>query len=99
MLAIRVTEHGGPHVLTPVDIPIPQPTGDEVLVRNAWIGVNYVDLQHRAGAPYPVRLPFVPGTEAAGVVEDVGLLGERSLMALPSFIRGPLPGTLRSLVL
>jgi NADPH2:quinone reductase len=44
----------------------------EVVVRNEWIGVNFVDLQHRAGQPYPVRLPLIPGTEAAGTVVQVG---------------------------
>jgi NADPH:quinone reductase-like Zn-dependent oxidoreductase len=39
-----------------------------VLVRNAFVGVNFVDLQHRRGHPYPVTLPLVPGTEAAGTV-------------------------------
>jgi NADPH2:quinone reductase len=80
VLAVCVTEHGGPDVLTPLDCPPPKPAGDDVLVRNSWIGVNYVDLQHRAGTPFPVPLPLVPGTEAAGVVEDVGPDGDRSLI-------------------
>jgi NADPH:quinone reductase len=44
----------------------------EVLVRHEAIGVNFVDTQHRAGAPYPVDVPFVPGIEAAGTVTEVG---------------------------
>jgi NADPH2:quinone reductase len=44
------------------------PGPDEVLIRNKYIGVNYVDLQHTAGRPYPTRVPFLPGTEAAGTV-------------------------------
>jgi NADPH:quinone reductase len=43
-----------------------------VLVRHEVIGVNYVDTQHRAGAPYPVHLPLIPGIEAAGQVTGVG---------------------------
>ncbi len=92
MLAMRVDEHGGPEVLTPVDIPSPEPTGDDVLVRNAWIGVNYVDLQHRQGSPYPVELPLVLGTEAAGVVEEVGPDGDRSLIGRPVVHFGHLTG-------
>ena len=72
MLAIRIDVHGGPEVLQRVEIPVPTPTPDEVLVRHEWIGVNYVDTQHRAGAPYPVRLPLIPGIEAAGVVVRPG---------------------------
>jgi NADPH2:quinone reductase len=72
VLAIRVDVHGGPEVLRPVDITPPTPAADEVLVRHTWIGVNYVDTQHRAGAPYPVTLPLIPGIEAAGVVARTG---------------------------
>jgi NADPH2:quinone reductase len=70
--AIEVAVHGGPEVLAVVQLPTPVPGPSEVLVRNEYIGVNYVDLQHRAGSPYPVSLPLVPGTEAAGTVVEVG---------------------------
>jgi NADPH2:quinone reductase len=70
--AIEVAAHGGPEVLVTVQREIPVPAAAQVLVRNEFIGVNYVDVQHRAGRPYPVELPFVPGTEAAGTVVDVG---------------------------
>ncbi|WP_030440574.1 zinc-binding dehydrogenase [Actinoplanes subtropicus] len=68
MRAIEVHVHGGPDALTPVERDDPMPGPDEVLIRNAYIGVNYVDVQHAAGRPYPTRVPFVPGTEAAGTV-------------------------------
>lgn len=80
MLAIQIADHGGPDVLTPTQLESPRPQGDQVLVRNHWIGVNYVDLQHRAGTPYPVTLPLVPGTEASGVVEAVGPGGDPRLV-------------------
>jgi NADPH:quinone reductase len=51
MLAIEISRHGGPGALRPVERPDPVPSADEVLVRNRWIGVNYVDLQHREGRP------------------------------------------------
>lgn len=72
MLAIRIDVHGGPEVLRPVDVARPKPSVDEVLVRHEWIGVNFVDTQHRAGTPYPVTLPLVPGIEAAGIVVEPG---------------------------
>jgi NADPH:quinone reductase len=50
----------------------PDPGPGEVLVRHEAIGVNFVDTQHRAGAPYPVQLPLIPGIEAAGQVVGVG---------------------------
>jgi NADPH2:quinone reductase len=72
VLAVRIDAHGGPEVLRPVEVPEPSPGPGEVLVRHEIIGVNYVDTQHRAGAPYPVQLPLVPGIEAAGRVAGVG---------------------------
>lgn len=72
MKAIQFERHGGPEVLQVVDLPIPVPRANEVLVRNKAIGVNYVDVQHRQGGYYPVSLPLIPGIEAAGVVETVG---------------------------
>ena len=72
MLAVRVDEHGGPEVLRPVEVAAPDPGPGQVLVRHEVIGVNYVDTQHRAGAPYPVQLPLIPGIEAAGQVIGVG---------------------------
>jgi NADPH2:quinone reductase len=92
MLAVQITDHGGPDVLEPIQVERPHPEGDQVLVRNQWIGVNYVDLQHRAGTPYPVALPLVPGTEAAGVVEAVGPEGDPSLIGQPVVHFGHLAG-------
>lgn len=72
MQAIVIREHGGPEVLRVEDVPIPEPAGSDVRVRHVAIGVNFVDAQHRVGAPYPVQLPLIPGVEGAGVVDEVG---------------------------
>jgi NADPH:quinone reductase len=72
MKAIRIDQHGSADMLHIVDIAVPVPQAAEVLVCNQAIGVNYVDVQHRQGTPYPVSLPLIPGIEAAGVVETVG---------------------------
>lgn len=72
MQAMRVERFGGPEVLRSVELPEPVPGPGEVLVRQSAIGVNFVDTQHRAGIPYPVTLPLIPGVEAAGVVVAVG---------------------------
>jgi NADPH:quinone reductase len=69
---VQVSRHGGPEVLEVVDRPVQKPLAGEVLVRYEAIGVNFVDTQHRAGAPYPMGVPFVPGIEAAGTVTDLG---------------------------
>ena len=71
MRAIQVKQHGGPEVLTPVELAVPEPGPDEVRLQLRAIGVNYVDVYHRIGR-YPGHPPFIPGTEGAGVVDAVG---------------------------
>ena len=74
MRAIHVATTGGPEVLQPVDVPRPSPAEQEVVVRTAFAGVNYIDTYHREGR-YPLDLPFIPGQEGAGRIEDVGSNG------------------------
>jgi NADPH2:quinone reductase len=71
MQAIQVQKSGGPEVLTPVDIPIPKPKPNEVVVKVSAAGVNFIDVYFREGR-YPTPLPFVNGQEASGIVSDVG---------------------------
>src|SRR5919197_6074880 len=73
MKAIRVKEFGGPEVLRVEEMPAPQPGSDQVLVRIHAIGVNPVETYIRAGtyARLPA-LPYTPGNDGAGVVEQVG---------------------------
>ena len=61
-------ELGGPEVLVLDEIPEPDPS-DGVVVRLEAAGVNFVDVYHRTGL-YPRELPFVPGSEGAGVVVE-----------------------------
>lgn len=71
MRAIVVSENGGPDVLTPTEVPDPQPGPDDLLVATDAIGVNFIDTYIRAGI-YPTELPYVPGNEGTGVVVAVG---------------------------
>jgi len=65
-----------------VELPVPDPKPNEVLVQIKAAGVNFIDVYFREGR-YPAPLPFVNGQEAAGVVVAVGAevtrfrLGER----------------------
>ena len=68
---IRMHETGGPEVLKLEIEPLAAPEPGEVRVRQAAAGLNFIDTYHRTGL-YPVRLPFVPGSEGAGEVEAVG---------------------------
>ena len=71
--AVRVHEIGGPEVLTFEDVTLGSPGKGEVKVRHTAIGLNFIDTYFRSGLyPAPQGLPFIPGNEAAGVVEEVG---------------------------
>src|SRR5213596_1176080 len=73
MKAIRVHEFGGPEVLRVEEVPTPEPGPGEVLVRMHAIGVNPVETYIRAGTyAYKPALPYAPGNDGAGVVEQVG---------------------------
>ncbi len=69
--AIKVHKTGGPEVLTLEASPPRAPGPGEVLVRQTAVGVNFIDIYFRTGL-YPMPLPYVPGTEGAGIVEEVG---------------------------
>lgn len=70
--AIRMHATGGPDVLRPERVALPQPGRGEVRLRHAAVAVNYVDVYHRTGLyPLPV-LPAVIGVEGAGTVEELG---------------------------
>jgi NADPH:quinone reductase len=73
MKAIRVSEYGGPSVLKLEEVPTPQPSQGQVLVRNHAVGVNPVDTYLRSNTDNRgPKLPYTPGSDAAGVVEAVG---------------------------
>jgi NADPH:quinone reductase len=71
MQAIVVEQTGGPEVLQQQDRPTPEPGPGEVCVDVAACGVNFIDIYQRSGV-YPMDLPFVAGSEGAGVVRSVG---------------------------
>jgi NADPH:quinone reductase-like Zn-dependent oxidoreductase len=54
------------------DVAVPTPQAGEAVVKIAAAGVNFIDVQHRAGRYKPPALPFTVGSEAAGTVTAVG---------------------------
>jgi NADPH2:quinone reductase len=70
--AIVVRALGGPDVLTLAEREMPRPAPGEALVRLHAAGVNFSDVERRRGSYDPPALPWVPGMEGAGVVEEVG---------------------------
>ena len=70
MKAIRVHEFGGPEVLRLEEIPVPSPGPGEILLKVEAIGVNPVETYQRGGSNPALPLPWTPGTDCAGIVED-----------------------------
>ncbi|MDV9172362.1 zinc-binding dehydrogenase [Streptomyces sp. W16] len=72
MRASAFKETGGPEVLRLVDLPDPEPGPGEVLVRVAYAGVNYGEIQHRLGDFGEPDGETVTGLEASGRVAALG---------------------------
>ena len=70
--AIRIHEYGGPDVLKWEDVTVGAPDPGQVKVRQTAVGLNFIDIYHRTGHYPQPSLPFIPGSEAAGVVTAVG---------------------------
>lgn len=71
MKAIQIHSAGGPEALQLVDLPIPQPRPGQVLIRIEATGVNFIEIYFRKGI-YKASFPLIPGSEAAGTVEELG---------------------------
>jgi putative PIG3 family NAD(P)H quinone oxidoreductase len=73
MIAIEVSEPGGPDVLRPIARPVPVPADGEVLVKVSAAGINGADLSQRKGTyPMPPGITDIPGLEVSGTVVSVG---------------------------
>src|SRR5476649_638485 len=74
---IIVNELGGPEVMKLVDLDPGRPGPGEIRLRQTAIGVNFADIHYRRGtAPAhsmaKLPIPFTPGLEGVGVVEELG---------------------------
>src|SRR4051794_22116148 len=103
MKAVILQRFGDPEVLSYQDVPVPEPAAGQALVRVKGIGVNYGDTVVRAGgAPIAFEFPLILGSEAAGIVEQIGpgvtnvVVGDR--VAAPMFMAGRLGGAYTELV-
>jgi len=73
MRAVQCAEFGEPEVLRLVELPIPEPGVDELLIRVAAAGVNFTDVHRRNGTHLsPTQLPAVFGVEVTGERTDTG---------------------------
>ncbi|OBT47145.1 hypothetical protein VE00_03101 [Pseudogymnoascus sp. WSF 3629] len=76
MRAIKIPHTGGVEVLElHTDLPLPTPTAGQILIKNAFAGVNYIDTYLRTGL-YPPPTSGILGQEAEGTVVAVSAEGD-----------------------
>src|SRR5712691_1434176 len=69
--AIRFAKTGGPEVLEWQPVEIGNPGPGQVRLRHSAVGLNYIDTYQRSWL-YPMPMPSGLGSEAAGIVEEIG---------------------------
>jgi NADPH:quinone reductase-like Zn-dependent oxidoreductase len=72
MKAAFIEEHGDASVLQYDEFPDPEVGPEDVLVDVKAGALNHLDIWSRRGMPRPEELPHIPGSDAAGVVAEVG---------------------------
>jgi NADPH:quinone reductase-like Zn-dependent oxidoreductase len=73
MRAAVLRHTGGPEALKVEDVPVPAPGPSQVLLKVAAAGVSFHDIVERNGVyKRGVKLPSIPGIEAAGTVVAIG---------------------------
>src|SRR3989441_12197358 len=73
MKAVRLLEYGGQLVFN--DLATPTIARDEILVKVKSTAVNHLDLVEASGTArqiLPIDLPWIPGHEFSGLVEQIG---------------------------
>ena len=74
MWAVQCEEFGSPDVLVYRELPIPKPGTGQILIKVESAAVNFADVLRRRNSvyPFPTALPYIPGSEVAGIVEALG---------------------------
>lgn len=86
--AIQIDKPGAASAMKWREVPVGKPKKGEVRLRQAAVGLNYIDVYHRMGL-YPMPMPLTIGMEGAGVVEALGAgvtdlkIGDRVAYAAP----------------
>jgi NADPH2:quinone reductase len=73
MKAWRVNDWSEPEQMEFAEIPVPEPKPGEIRIKNRAAALNFYDILMIQGK-YQVKppLPFTPGSEVAGIVDDIG---------------------------
>ncbi|XP_078344923.1 quinone oxidoreductase 1-like [Oculina patagonica] len=72
MKAVKIHDYGDSSKLSYEDAPIPEPGPNEVLIKNQFAGLNFIDIKIRGGFMKLVQPGGVLGFEGAGTVEKLG---------------------------
>lgn len=72
MKAIIVEQFGSTENMKYVDVEKPSIGSKQVLIRVMVTSVNFADVKARYGNKGQGKLPFIPGLEASGIIEQVG---------------------------
>ncbi|KAI9677135.1 MAG: NADPH:quinone reductase [Bathelium mastoideum] len=84
MSGVIINKTGGTEVLEyKTDLPVPQPKEGEVLVKNDYVGVNFIDTYFRTGLYPAPGFPYTLGREGEGTLVAAG----------PNTPSAPAPGT------
>jgi NADPH:quinone reductase-like Zn-dependent oxidoreductase len=70
---VIVSKYGGPEVIEVISEPLRMPQNHEIRVKVLSSGVALGDIMRREGVfPFPPALPFTPGYDAIGIVDELG---------------------------
>jgi len=73
MKGVIIEKTGGTEVLQhKQDLPVPQPKAGEILVKNDYSGINFIDTYFRSGLYPAPGFPLTLGREGAGEIVKVG---------------------------
>jgi NADPH:quinone reductase-like Zn-dependent oxidoreductase len=72
MRAIILREPGGPEQLHLEEVAVPKPNFGQVLVKLKAAALNRRDILVRTREQYRMAMPFIPGSDGAGIVVEIG---------------------------
>lgn len=73
MKGVIMEKTGGTEVLQyKTDLPVPEPKEGQILVKNDFIGINFIDTYFRTGLYPAPSFPYILGREASGSVVKTG---------------------------
>ncbi len=72
MKAAAIRKHGDANVIEIEELPMPKPAKGEVVLSVRAAGLNHLDIWVRSGGRFQITFPHVLGSDATGVVAELG---------------------------